>query len=226
MPYYLRSRSRRTHLFRLIIFFIFAIGLDLLRVRYRLAISFSSSARGRGERHDQKHGTKTDTSLSTTTRRERIFISSTHWNSEEVLRSHWNDAVVALAKALGPENVYVSVYESGSWDDTKGALRELDAALGELNVPRTIALSEVSHQDEISQQPGSSAGWIDTPRGRRELRRIPFLSRQRNASLQPLVDLDRERGEQFDRILFLNDVVFTVSLSYYRIDQIGTHSSL
>lgn len=197
---YFRSRSRRSNLFRLFIFFLFAIGLDLLRIRYHLAVSLARGVEPPKEKDNRS-----------TPRNERIFIASTHWNSEAVLRSHWNAAVVALARALGPENVYVSVYESGSWDDTKSALRELDAALDELNVRRSIVLSEVSHQDEISQPPAPT-GWIDTPRGRRELRRIPFLSRQRNASLQPLVDLDRE-GEQFDRVLFLNDVVFTVSLS-------------
>jgi hypothetical protein len=62
--------------------------------------------------------------------------------------------------------------------------------------------------DEISQVPGPS-GWIDTPRGKRELRRIPYLSKLRNISLKPLADLAL-KGIKFDRILFLNDVVFTV----------------
>lgn len=142
-------------------------------------------------------------------RAERVFIASTHWNSEAVLRSHWNAAVVELVQSLGAENVYVSIYESGSWDDTKGSLRELDAALARLNVPHKVVLSEVTHQDEMSQPPAST-GWIDTARGRRELRRIPFLSEQRNRSLQPLFDIESLNGETFDKILFLNDVVFKV----------------
>src|SRR5262249_8650949 len=51
---------------------------------------------------------------------QRVYIASLHWNNEPILRSHWNDAVVALAKTLGPENVFITVYESGSWDDSKG----------------------------------------------------------------------------------------------------------
>ncbi|KAI1522436.1 Polysaccharide export protein CAP59 [Pyrenophora tritici-repentis] len=51
-----------------------------------------------------------------------------YWNGEQALRSYWNDAVIALANALGRENVFVTVYENGSWDDSKGALRELDMA--------------------------------------------------------------------------------------------------
>jgi len=32
--------------------------------------------------------------------------------------------------------VYISIIESGSWDDTKGALGELDKELGELGVEK------------------------------------------------------------------------------------------
>jgi hypothetical protein len=139
---------------------------------------------------------------------ERVYIASLHWNNEAVLRSHWNNAVVELAKTLGPENIFISVYESGSWDDSKGALRELDGRLERLGVPRNITLSETTHFDEISRHPARQ-GWIKTPRGRTELRRIPYLARLRNLTLRPLEEL-LEQGKTFDRILFLNDVVFTV----------------
>ncbi|KAI5368423.1 hypothetical protein J4E82_010787 [Alternaria postmessia] len=139
-------------------------------------------------------------------RSERVYIASIHWNSEQILRSHWNDAVIALADALGRENVFIAIYESGSWDDSKDALRELDAVLAALDIRRNITLSETTHLDEISVTEKGS-GWIDTPRGRRELRRIPYLSRLRNWILLPLQELARQ-GEQFDKVLFLNDVVF------------------
>jgi len=51
----------------------------------------------------------------------RVFIASNHCNSESILRSHWSDAVTRLIVRLGVGNVYFSLYESGSWDDTKGA---------------------------------------------------------------------------------------------------------
>jgi len=139
---------------------------------------------------------------------QKIFIASTHWNNEAILRSHWNGAVLALARHFGVDNVFVSVYESGSWDDSKGALRELDTALDQLGVNRTIVLDQTTHQDEISKPVGAS-GWIDTPRNKRELRRIPYLSRLRNLSLEPLNALQNS-GLRFHKVLFLNDVVFTV----------------
>ena len=139
---------------------------------------------------------------------ERIYIASIHWNNEAVLRSNWHKAVTDLAKHFGPQNIYISLLESGSLDDTKGALRSLDADLEQLSVPRTVILDETTHADELAKAPASS-GWIDTSRGKKELRRIPYLSRLRNLSLQPLAQL-AANGTVFDKVLFLNDVVFTV----------------
>lgn len=160
--------------------------------------------------------------LSTTTvepaprRPERVYIASIHWNNEPILRSHWNDAVIALAGALGRENVYVTVYESGSWDNSKDALKELDLALEAHQIRRNITLSDTTHGDEISATP-QGPGWIDTPQGKKELRRIPYLSRLRNWSLEPLQELVRQ-GEKFDKILFLNDVVFTTEDVFRLLD--------
>ncbi|KAH8731166.1 cryptococcal mannosyltransferase 1-domain-containing protein [Phaeosphaeriaceae sp. PMI808] len=143
-----------------------------------------------------------------TRRAERIYITSIHWNNEKILRSHWNNAIITLAEALGRENVFVAVYESGSWDDSKGALRELDVALWEHDIRRNITLSDISHLDDISAA-NKGVGWIDTPQGR-QLRRIPYLSQLRNWALEPLQELTRQ-GERFDKVLFLNDVVFTAN---------------
>jgi hypothetical protein len=143
-------------------------------------------------------------------RSERVYIASIHWNNEQILRSHWNDAVVHLAKTLGRDNVFITVYESGSWDDSKVVLRDLDATLEANRIRRNITLSDVTHKDEMSiAKEHRNTGWIDTPRGRKELRRIPYLSRLRNWTLQPLLELARQ-GEKFDKVLFLNDVVFSV----------------
>lgn len=140
--------------------------------------------------------------------KEKIFIASTHWNTEHILRTHWSSAIVNLAKHLGPDNVYISIYESGSYDNTKGALRLLDQELEELGIQRTVVLDETTHAEVLAKVP-SSSGWIETPRGKTELRRIPYLAKLRNLSLKPLADLALN-GVKFDKILFLNDVVFTV----------------
>ena len=146
-------------------------------------------------------------------RGQKIFIASIHWNNEPILRSNWNLAVLELVEYFGPENVHVSIYESGSWDDSKEALRVLDHDLERRGVPRTVKLNETTHADELKQP--ATDGWIQTPRGKQELRRIPYLSKLRNLALEPLNSLgDRTK---FDKVLFLNDVVFTVR-SLFTID--------
>lgn len=184
-------RSLRGRLAKFFLAIFFALNfLDVLKVHRNL-----SSSRYASETPVRAQG-------------EKIFIASTHWNNEAILRSHWNTAVLALAEHFGPENVYVSIYESGSWDNSKGALLDLNQSLDALGVQNTIVLDQTTHIDEIEKPPGA-LGWIDTPRGKRELRRIPYLARLRNKSLKPL-ELLAATGSKFDKILFLNDVVFTV----------------
>ncbi|KAF5011655.1 hypothetical protein FDECE_2230 [Fusarium decemcellulare] len=138
---------------------------------------------------------------------ERIYIASMHFNNGHILKNHWNKAVVELAKTLQPENVFVSVYESGSWDNSKEELRKLDAELERLGVPHRVDISDVTHKDELESK-DKDEGWIDTSRGKRELRRIPYLAKLRNKTLRDLFELHKQ-GTHFDKILFLNDVVFT-----------------
>ncbi|EEP81276.1 conserved hypothetical protein [Uncinocarpus reesii 1704] len=144
----------------------------------------------------------------------RVFIASIHWNNEAILRSHWNDALLDLARTLGPENVFVSILESGSWDGSKDALRILDDELEKLGVERKVVLEETTHQDEIDRVPSpDEPGWIRTARGAKELRRIPYLSRLRNRAMEPLSVLASRSEHQrtFDKVLWLNDVVFTTT---------------
>ncbi|KAL5615654.1 hypothetical protein BROUX41_005691 [Berkeleyomyces rouxiae] len=177
-----------------IFFFLLALLqiLDIVRIHVHLAVVHDSSD---------------IMELSRRHRGERIYIASMHWNDGHLVRNHWGRAVLQLADALGPQNVYVSVYESGSWDDTKAALDEFDTQLEEMGVRKNITRSHTTHKDEIESAPIGD-GWIDTPRGRRELRRIPFLARLRNRTLRDLETLHKA-GITFDKVLFLNDVVFS-----------------
>lgn len=146
---------------------------------------------------------------------EKVYISATHWNSAAILQNHWSAAVLDLIRILGPQNVYVSIYESGSWDTTKDLLRGLEKQLNDMGVENTIALDETTHMDIVNRpEPPSNSkaeGWIRTPRGKREVRRIPYLASVRNKTLKPLEKLNK-MGKKFDRIIFLNDVIFTVRI--------------
>lgn len=192
---YLRRLSRwRTWRFLLVFFLIFNV-LDVLRIHRRLVAHESFAQHRRAHTPSRAP--------------ERVYIASMHFNNGRILRSHWNEAVLRLADVLGRQNVYVSVYESGSWDDSKDALRELAAELRRHGVPHRVETSDVTHRDEMNRPDDSRRdGWVDTPRGRRELRRIPYLARLRNRTLRDMLEL-HAAGVVFDKVLFLNDVVFT-----------------
>ncbi|KAL4786455.1 cryptococcal mannosyltransferase 1-domain-containing protein [Aspergillus varians] len=129
--------------------------------------------------------------------RQRIFIASALWNKERTLPGQWNEAVAELANVFGSDNLFVSVYESGSSDGTKQVLHKLDKTLEATGMQRIIKTVSPSPDDEalMSLNPADP-------------RRISYISRLRNKSLKPLYDL-RDAGTFFDRILFLSDVVFT-----------------
>lgn len=144
---------------------------------------------------------------------DKIYVAAIHWNSESILRSHWTNAVLRLVDTFGRENVFVSIYESGSWDKSKDALNFLDSQLSRLNVSRSIILDEKTHADEIAAGPAPE-GWLQVSRGRPELRRIPYLAKLRNTVLEPLKELSKN-GILYDKVVFLNDVVFNAR---YRTD--------
>jgi hypothetical protein len=140
--------------------------------------------------------------------RERIYIASIHWNNEAILRSHWIPAVVDLVQEIGRENVFVSVLESGSYDNSKDALWTLETELTALSIPHKILLEETSHEDDLSVPPGPT-GWISNPHnGSAELRRIPYLANLRNRAMEPFYE---QHDGHFDKILWLNDVAFSTS---------------
>lgn len=62
------------------------------------------------------------------------------------------------------------------------------------------------------------SGWIFTGRGKSgwEIRRIPYLAKLRNKAMEPLRGLSP--GEKFNKVLWINDVVFTVCGSFFRAD--------
>lgn len=186
-------RLLRSRTLKILLFLFFAINLlDVLRIHRNIA----DGERIARSRHAHAGN------------RERVYIASMHFNNGKVIREHWNSAVLGLTEVLGPENVFVSVYESGSWDDTKPRLLELQRELATRGVPHRVEVSDTTHKDEMNNE-DKGEGWIDTPRGRRELRRIPYLARLRNKTLKDLFELS-EKGQTFDKVLFLNDVIFSV----------------
>lgn len=141
-----------------------------------------------------------------------VYIVSNQYNSEEILTSSWIPSLLQLVKELQSVQirVYVSIYESGSVDGTKEVLSGLKGSLEKLRIDHDIRLDDESHASAIEKALRTPAGWVDTRYGK-ELRRVAFLADVRNRALEPLDSLT-QAGVEFDRILYLNDVVFSVCL--------------
>lgn len=124
--------------------------------------------------------------------------------------------MLAVVDYLGAANVHISAVESGSQEGTKDALMDLKAELDARMVSNDVSLGMTVWEqlDEIDNRPPPHArepGWIWNHREKQfELRRIPYLSKVRNQAMEPLRRLERE-GRRFDKVLWLNDVVFDVS---------------
>ena len=149
---------------------------------------------------------------------EKIFIANLSWNNEIIFRTHLINQIRDLVHTLGIPNVYISIYENGSYDGTKDALRDLHRELEALGVRNRITLDETSHEDIVKHRPTEpKEGWIKMEKagfegfgilkGDYALRRIHYLAELRNKVLEPLWEL-ADKGEKFDKVLFMNDVVF------------------
>nr|KAJ3410404.1 capsular associated protein [Polyrhizophydium stewartii] len=93
--------------------------------------------------------------------------------------------LVRLVDFLGPDRVFVSVFENGSKDLTKPLLRALGSILKFADVPHAIELSDV-----VSDY--------------KHRNRIELLAEYRNLALAPMF----RQHQRYDRIIFMNDVFF------------------
>jgi alpha-1,3-mannosyltransferase len=92
-----------------------------------------------------------------------------------------------VAAVLGYQNVYVSIYENGSTDQTKALLRIFDA------LTRSVGM-RVSIKRSLRTR-----GTFN--------HRIEYLAEVRNAAFGPLHDLRDAENEYFETIIFMNDVL-------------------
>lgn len=146
-----------------------------------------------------------------------VFIVSVHRNTGKILPA-WSDAALELVDYLGSDRVFFSALESGSQDDTKEKLVALKSSLDARGVKNEVSLGQTVWEqlDEMWARPDPEGprkdGWIWNQEDQLyDLRRITYLANERNKALQPLRRLE-EQGATFDKILWINDVVFDVSL--------------
>lgn len=126
---------------------------------------------------------------------EKYYIASLLHNSEPIL-PHYQRSLFRLVKELGPENVFVSIYENDSNDKTPAILRAMDVKLKRMGAQTSIVTT--TQPAEVQRK-----------------ERIERLSIYRNLAMDPLnsVAYGGIDGQPFDKVIWINDVLFESSMS-------------
>jgi hypothetical protein len=128
---------------------------------------------------------------------KRVFIAALLHNNEDII-ADWSSRVLFLARAF--PRAYVSIFESGSSDETPFELSSLKTQLDMHGIQNTILCG-----DDGTALGGSPFIPGDPSSGNR----IAYLARLRNLVIQPLLD-QNARGITYEKVIFLNDVLFCV----------------
>lgn len=116
----------------------------------------------------------------------KYFIGINLYNSFDVIPDLFA-TLFRVAAILGYHNVFVSIYENGSTDQTKALLRIFDALTRSVGMRITIRTSM------------RTRGAFN--------HRIEYLAEVRNAAFVPLHELRDSENEYFDTIIFMNDIL-------------------
>ncbi|KZS96751.1 hypothetical protein SISNIDRAFT_482545 [Sistotremastrum niveocremeum HHB9708] len=115
----------------------------------------------------------------------KYFFAINLYNSFDVIPDLFA-TLFRVGSVLGYHNVFVSIYENGSKDQTKALLRIFDALTRSVGMRITIRTS--------ARTRGSFT------------HRIEYLAEVRNSAMVPLHER-RDEGEFFDTVIFMNDVL-------------------
>ncbi|WRT70744.1 uncharacterized protein IL334_007743 [Kwoniella shivajii] len=116
----------------------------------------------------------------------KYFFAINLYNSFDVIPDIFA-TLFRTAAILGYHNVFVSIYENGSNDQTKALLKIFDS------LARTVGLRIIIRTSMRTR------GQFN--------HRIEYLAEVRNAAMVPLHELRDNEGEVFDSIVFMNDIL-------------------
>jgi alpha-1,3-mannosyltransferase len=119
-------------------------------------------------------------------KQHKYFFAINLYNSFDVIPDLFA-TMFRTAGVLGYHNVFVSIYENGSNDQTKALLRIFDA-LARVVGMRIIIRTSMRTRGAFNH-------------------RIEYLAEVRNAAMVPLHELRDTEGEIFDTVIFMNDIL-------------------
>ncbi|KAK9245141.1 cryptococcal mannosyltransferase 1-domain-containing protein [Lipomyces tetrasporus] len=126
---------------------------------------------------------------------DAYFIAANFYNNDDILPS-WIAEVAKLINVLGSDNVYVSLAENDSLDNTASRLLQFTRYLHHKGVPNTLnitsGLRPLPYHDP----------WVDAQT------RISYMTTVRNIALAPLEEVSSTPlGARMKHVIFLNDVI-------------------
>lgn len=126
---------------------------------------------------------------------QKIFIATSIYDrGGRLAGGAWGQAILGLIDILGNENVFLSIYENDGGEEARDALKQF-----ETNVQCQHSLIFEDHL------PLDNLSHVTLPDGSQRIKRITYLAEARNKALRPLAD---PSTKTYDKLLFLNDVVF------------------
>ncbi|KAI4136888.1 MAG: hypothetical protein L6R39_007577 [Caloplaca ligustica] len=126
---------------------------------------------------------------------ENVFITASIYDKDgRLVNGAWGTALLNLIDMLGNRNVFLSIYENDAGEKAKEALDRLK--------DRVQCPSELVFERHVSLKTIPS---VVLPDGSERTKRIAYLANMRNRALRPL---DKPLQIKYDKLLFLNDVVF------------------
>ncbi|KAH0529384.1 hypothetical protein TsFJ059_004136 [Trichoderma semiorbis] len=119
------------------------------------------------------------------------FIAASFWNNDEILDS-WTSQTLELIDTLGRANVYVSLTENDSEDNTASKLLHFGRELTKRKVAHSVNITTDLRGDP-PENPWHSIR-----------HRMGYMANLRNGALEPFGQLNR----RFENVIMLNDVVY------------------
>ncbi|OJD17653.1 hypothetical protein AJ78_02244 [Emergomyces pasteurianus Ep9510] len=128
-------------------------------------------------------------------RNEKVFIAASLYDKDgELARGRWGENVLELIRLLGKDNVFLSIYENNSGPEGETALKQFER---KVECKRSIVYEEQMDMNVVPH--------ITLADGSERIKRIAYLAEVRNRALK---HLDDPASDRFDKLLYLNDVVF------------------
>lgn len=126
---------------------------------------------------------------------QKVFIATSIYDRNGRLAGGaWGQAILDLIDILGNDNVYLSIYENDGGDEAQKALRRFET---EVRCPHSLIFENHLPLNNISH--------VTLPNGSKRIKRIAYLAEARNRALRPLSEAS---AQKYDKVLYLNDVVF------------------